>query len=488
MVLVFAMTLTLSSSVFAQPPRQQPPPSEIVVNAADDGREIELGEGQVLVVRLEANPSTGYGWQVVESEPEGIVSQAGEIEYEPDSDLLCAPGTQILRFQAQREGHSALRLEYRRPWQAEVEPGRTFRLQVEALGALAGGETSPTAILIPETPTREEDQTEQGLPNAFNWCDLGGCTPVRDQGSCGSCWAFATVGPLEQNIMIREGLVQDLSEQYLVSCNLEHWGCGGGWWAHDYHHFKVPPGEDGAGAVIEVAYPYVARDDPCDPPHPHLYQVESWHFVGDEWGVAPVVDVKRAIYEHGPVASAVCVNSAFQSYSGGVFDEPGCTVVNHAVVLVGWDDDQGEDGVWFLRNSWGQGWGEGGHMRIGYGVSNVGFGANYVMYYPSSCYRLVAQASPQAGGMITADPPPNCEYGRYEPGTEVRLGAEASAGYDFANWSGAATGQQSTTTVVVDSHKSVTAHFSGGSCVPWTLVPLGLVAHWVHGRRRPKSD
>jgi inhibitor of cysteine peptidase len=488
MVLAFGMTLVLSSSVFAEPPPQQPPPNEIVVNAADDGRTIELGEGQVLVVRLEAHPSTGYGWQVAESAQEGIVSQVGEIEFEPESDLLCAPGTQIVRFQAHREGHSALRLEYRRPWEPQVEPTRTFHLQVKALGPVMGGQASPTGTLALETPPREDDQTDQGLPTAFNWCDLGGCTPVRDQGSCGSCWAFGTVGPLELNIMIREGLVQDLSEQYLVSCNMERWGCGGGWWAHDYHQFKVPSGEDGAGAVLEAAFPYVGRDEPCDAPHAHLYQVESWHFVSDEWGVAPVVDIKQAIYEHGPVATAVCVNSAFQSHSGGVLDGPGCTVVNHAVVLVGWDDDQGEDGAWFLRNSWGQGWGEGGYMRIGYGVSNVGFGANYVMYYPSSCYRLAAQASPEAGGAVTADPPPNCEYGRYEPWTEVRLEAEASAGYDFANWSGAATGQQSTTTVVVDSHKSVIAHFSGGSCMPWTLVPLGLVAHWVHRRRRPEGD
>jgi inhibitor of cysteine peptidase len=488
MVLAFGMTLVLPSSAIAQPPPQQPPPSEIVVTAVDDGREIELGEGQVLVVRLEAHPSTGYGWRVAESALEGIVSLVSEIEFEPDSDLLCAPGTQILRFQAQREGQSTLRLEYRRPWEAEVAPTKTFHLQVKALGPVEGVQASPTETLFLETPTREDDRADQGLPTAFNWCDLGGCTPVRDQGSCGSCWAFGTVGPLELNIMIREGLVQDLSEQYLVSCNMELWGCGGGWWAHDYHQFRVPSGEDGAGAVIEAALPYVGRDDPCDPPHSHLYQVESWHFVRDEWGVAPVAEIKRAIYEHGPVATAVCVNSAFQSYSGGALGGPGCTVVNHAVVLVGWDDDQGEDGVWFLRNSWGQGWGEGGYMRIGYGVSKVGFGANYVMYYPSSCYRLAAEASPEAGGTVAADPLPNCEYGRYEPGTEVRLEAEASAGYDFANWSGAATGQQSTTTVVVDSHKSVTAHFSGGSCMPWTLVPLGLVAHWVHRRSRPEGN
>jgi len=485
---LLGLAVIVSSSAFVQRPPQEPPTTEIVVGAADDGREIELSEGQVLVVRLEANPSTGYGWQVAEPGQEGILRQTGVIQFEPDSELLGAPGTQILRFEGKRDGQTTLRLQYRRPWEMEVEPRRTFQLQVTAVGPLGVAEAAPMPSPTAETDIPRDEHAKQDLPSAFNWCDLGGCTPVKDQGACGSCWAFGTVGPLELNILIREGLRQDLSEQYLVSCNTDLWGCRGGGWAHDYHAWKVPPGDQGAGGVLESASPYVARDDPCEPPHAHQYQLESWHFVADEWGVAPVVDTKRALYEHGPVATAVCVNSAFQSYGGGVFQGPGCAVINHAVVLVGWDDGEGENGVWVLRNSWGPGWGEGGYMRIGYGVSNVGFGANYVMYYPSSCYRLVAQASPEGVGAVTADPPPNCEYGRYEPGTEVRLAAEASPGYDFAHWSGAATGEQSTTAVVVDSHKSVTAHFTGGSCMPWLLLPLGFAACWTYRQRRTRVD
>ena len=84
---------------------------------------------------------------------------------------------------------------------------------------------------------------------SFNWCDSGGCTPVKNQSSCGSCWAFGTVGPLECNIKIKDGVTVDLSEQWLVSCNSDGWGCGGGWWAHDYHEWKTDPC-GGAGAVF----------------------------------------------------------------------------------------------------------------------------------------------------------------------------------------------------------------------------------------------
>jgi len=485
-LLAVAIALAVASSAFQPCGAQGPPPDEIVVTAADDGGQIELSEGQLLVVRLLANPSTGYGWQVVQPALRGILRQADAVEFQPHSDLLGTPGTEILRFQGVEEGETTLDLEYRRPWQPDAEPAETFRLQVRALGTFQGTPPSQTPSPSDEKPPFGGVQAQIDLPPTFNWCDLGGCTPVKDQGQCGSCWAFATVGPLEQNVLIQEGSAEDLSEQYLVSCNAEGWGCNGGWFAHEYHAWKVPPGEDGAGAVLEAAFPYVARDEACAPPHAHLYQIQSWHFVQDEWSVAPVVDIKRAIYENGPVAAAVCVNSAFQGYGGGVFEGPPCTVVNHAVVLVGWDDGQGEAGVWFLRNSWGPEWGEGGYMLIPYGMSNVGFGANYVQHVPSPCYSLVTGVAPDDAGSVTLDPPPNCPRDQYEPDTEVHLTAAASSGWRFGNWSGAVSGDLPAATVIVNSHKSVTAHFKSDLCTPWSLLPLGLAGSWAYRRRRSR--
>ena len=227
------------------------------------------------------------------------------------------------------------------------------------------------ASFDPCIPTRD-------LPGTYDWRDLGGCTSVKNQGSCGSCWAFGTVGSFECNILINDGVEVDLSEQWLVSCNREGWGCNGGWWAHDYHVWKTDS-FDGTGAVLEEYFPYVASNAPCDGPYPHDYLMDTWHFIGWSQGVPSPDAIKQAILDYGPVSVAVAVDSAFGGYDGGVFSGD-YTGINHAVVLVGWDDNQGEEGVWFLRNSWGPGWGEEGYMRIEYGSNRVGYAANYVRY------------------------------------------------------------------------------------------------------------
>jgi predicted secreted protein len=376
-VLLLGSLLPFTNAIAAPPP-EEPDQGEVKLGAEDDGRQVELKEGQVLVVSLEGNPSTGYTWELAGAD-EKVLRQKGEVEFEPESPLLGAPGKQIMRFEALGEGRADLDLVYRRPWEKGAKPARTFSLQVKGVGPFSRARSpspTPTAEPTVESPASGE-RAASGLPTAFNWCDQGGCTPVKNQGSCGSCWAFGTVGPLESNILIHDGVSRDLAEQYLLSCNTEGWGCNGGWWAHDYHSNKVPSGEPGAGAVYEADFPYQAYTAPCNPPHTHHEKIVSWAYVGGSSDVPSTSDIKQAIYDHGPVATAVCIGPAFQSYGGGVFQTNECTTVNHAIVLVGWDDSQG---AWYLRNSWGPGWGESGYMRIKYGTSSVGYGASYVVY------------------------------------------------------------------------------------------------------------
>lgn len=227
------------------------------------------------------------------------------------------------------------------------------------------------------------------LPAWFDWRNLGGNTPVRNQGACGSCWAFATVAPIEILMSSNCGILEDLSEQYLVSCNDNDWGCNGGWFAHDYHqwYFSQKGGEKEAGAVLEKDFPYTGGDMPCNGPHPHPYKLDSWSYVSSE-PLPSVSSIKQAIFDHGPVAAAVCVGKYFRAYKSGIFNygERCGGNVNHAVTLVGWNDDQGPDnGYWILKNSWGEGWGEKGYMRIRYGVSKVGYAANYIVF--SNCTK-----------------------------------------------------------------------------------------------------
>ena len=230
----------------------------------------------------------------------------------------------------------------------------------------------------------------QSLPSRFDWREQveGGLPPVRDQGSCGSCWAFATVGALECNIKIRDKTSIDLSEQWLVSCNQEtvprKWGCSGGWWAHDYFvkNVKTDPCGD-SGAVLENNFPYEAEDVDCDCPYQHDYFIDRCAYVGSEHDVPSVDALKQAIYDFGPVSVAVCASIYFKIYESGVYDyESICWPgkVNHGVVLVGWDDSMGDEGAWILRNSWGEDWGEDGYMYIEYGCSMVGYAARYVEY------------------------------------------------------------------------------------------------------------
>jgi C1A family cysteine protease len=216
------------------------------------------------------------------------------------------------------------------------------------------------------------------LPESWDWCDEGCCTPIRNQQSYGTCWAFATVGPLESKVLWQYSKSKDLSEQWLVSCNHHGWGIWGGWFAHGYHNWERP--RDwclGTGAVRESEFPYVGPA-PCGCPYLHVYRISDWAYVGSDAGVPSVEAIKYAIYRYGPVSAAVYVDAAFQAYNGGVFNHDGTGQVNHGIVLVGWDDNQGSDGIWCLRNSWGTNWGEDGYMRIEYGCSSVGYAACYI--------------------------------------------------------------------------------------------------------------
>jgi len=389
-------------------------PAELLGSPASLYLTGKVSEGQALVFSLDNNPSTGYLWETAEMDGE-ILRQTGDVEFRQESGLLGAPGKQIVHFEGIGTGETNLELIYHRPWEKDTEPTREMRIQAGGIDLpdLLAHLDSLTPDRTPSSPPECECQGDiatpaagehpiaspnLGLPEAFNWCDNGGCTPVKNQGGCGSCWAFATVAPLESNIKIKNGVEENLAEQYLVSCNTDGWGCDGGWWAHDYHWWKIPPSESEAGAVLEEEFPYQANDVPCcgSCPFNHPYELDSWSWVGEGSGVPSVEDLKQAIYTYGPISAAICAGSAFGSYGGGIFEtDETCTFgVNHAVALVGWDDSQGTNGVWILRNSWGTGWGESGYMRIGYGVSNVGYSANYIVYDPGPAPNMPSAPSP----------------------------------------------------------------------------------------------
>ena len=232
-----------------------------------------------------------------------------------------------------------------------------------------------------------------GLPLSFDWRDHNGVTPIRDQDGCGSCWAFSAIGAVECVIKLGENIDIDLSEQWLVSECVDAGDCGGGWPSTALDYIRYDGQQDpcgGNGAVLEEDFPYEASNMPCDCPYPHSYWIDSWTFVGSGSSIPSVNEIKQAILDHGPVSTCVYVNSPFQAYQEGVFNAcDNDNGINHAVVLVGWDDNYYWDGeyygVWIMRNSWGTNWGMDGYMYIQYRCSNIGYSTCYVDYSVSDC-------------------------------------------------------------------------------------------------------
>jgi len=210
------------------------------------------------------------------------------------------------------------------------------------------------------------------FPPAFDWRSQGGVTPVKNQGNCGSCWAFCATAAFESQVLIRSGLEKDLSEQAVVSCNTTGDGCDGGWMETAYEMFMSP------GAVRESCMPYHEVDtDACIQSSCDVAATLDGYYAVDN----TVNAIKTALLD-GPVASAIAVCSGFQTYTGGCFEDA-CTDINHGVLIVGWDDTMcGGDGAWIIKNSWAPTWGVNGYMYIKYGTSEIGYGAEALTYTP----------------------------------------------------------------------------------------------------------
>ncbi len=282
---------------------------------------------------------------------------------------LSAEDIAALRAQGEAEG-----------WTFSVELTEAATRPISELcGAVEPADWRSEGIADPCTPQRD-------LPEAFDWRDYNACTPVRNQGGCGSCWAFGAIGAVESAILRNEGVSEDLAEQWLISCTAAG-DCDGGWHSLAFGYLMRDGSPDQCsdhGAVLETEFPYEANHAACDCPYSRPYWIESWAYVASQGDMPSTNQLKQAILDHGPVTVGVYVNGPFSAYGGGVFNACEAHETNHMVVLVGWDDTQGTEGVWILRNSWGPWWGEDGYMLIEYGCSRVGSAAAYVNY-PQDC-------------------------------------------------------------------------------------------------------
>jgi len=199
------------------------------------------------------------------------------------------------------------------------------------------------------------------VPNdAVDWRDQGAVNPIKDQGQCGSCWAFSTVQAAESANFLKSGTLYSFSEQNLVDCVTSCNGCNGGLMepAYDY----IISNQNGQ-FESEEDYPYVAQDQNC--------QWDPSKGIGSVTGYVEVSsgsedDLAAKVSSMGPAAIAIdASNWSFQLYSSGIYDEPSCSSWNldHAVGCIGYGSEGGVN-YWIVRNSWGTSWGENGYIRM----------------------------------------------------------------------------------------------------------------------------
>ncbi|MFZ5855407.1 MAG: C1 family peptidase [Chloroflexota bacterium] len=357
-------------------------PVELTINLPSNGKPIALN--------LEARNTTGYMWEVVSG---GAYQQDGEATFTMRYRGMGAPAIQTIRMAAMGSGDTSIRLVYHRPFEAASEPrARLTVWMTEAADAFELSDPTPKVVEVKEIPAEDPDaytaelgELKTALPASWDWRTSGIVTPVRDQGTCGSCWAFGTVGVMESAIAKAGGPMTDLSEQFLIDCNKDGWDCGGGLTATKYHYNVLGYNQTAAGAVLESAKPYLMANGTCTVAYAHPYKASSWAFIVPSEFTMPTVDaIKNAIYTYGPITAGVCADNGWNTYSGGVYNPSSNACgggTNHQIVLVGWDD---ATETWILRNSWGPGWGDGGYMHIKWDTtgtkSRVGEGTSWVRY------------------------------------------------------------------------------------------------------------
>jgi cathepsin L len=246
-----------------------------------------------------------------------------------------------------------------------------------------------------EEKKKEEPQTDiENAPSpdskAFNWVNRKMVTSVKYQGLCGVCWAFTSAAVMESNFLIRKNWNLDISEQHMLDCcetsqpvyrggqvvyvKRKAGNCQGGWYGPVFDFYK------NQSAALETQLPYQYRESSCVASRTSQYKIVAWGYVKSDAGIPEVKAMKEALCKYGPIAACVKVTPALQAYKSGIFDEfancNGEKDINHAITIVGWDDEKES---YLVKNSWGPEWGEDGYVWIKYGCNNIGFGAAWVV-------------------------------------------------------------------------------------------------------------
>nr|BAH11164.1 cysteine protease [Hordeum vulgare] len=269
-------------------------------------------------------------------------------------------GEEERRFEAFRNN-----LRYIDQHNAAADAGvHSFRLGLNRFADLTNEEYRSTYLGARTKPDRERKLSARyqaadndELPESVDWRKKGAVGAVKDQGGCGSCWAFSAIAAVEGINQIVTGDMIPLSEQELVDCDTSYnQGCNGGLMDYAFE-FIINNG----GIDSEEDYPYKERDNRCDANKKNAKVVTI-----DGYEDVPVNSEKslQKAVANQPISVAIEAGGrAFQLYKSGIFTGTCGTALDHGVAAVGYGTENGKD-YWLVRNSWGSVWGENGYIRM----------------------------------------------------------------------------------------------------------------------------
>ncbi|XP_069734533.1 cathepsin S [Phaenicophaeus curvirostris] len=257
---------------------------------------------------------------------------------------------------------------------------RSYELGMNHLADMTSEEVAALMTGLNVAPRRNRTSTYRlrlgsRVPDTVDWREKGCVTEVKNQGPCGSCWAFSSVGALEAQVKLKTGKLVSLSAQNLVDCSRMYGnkGCGGGWETRAFQYII-----DNQGIDSDESYPYTGQDGECRY-NPAGRAATCSQYVELPFGNETAL--KDAVASVGPVSVNIDARQpTFFLYKSGVYHDPKCSQeVNHAVLAVGYGSLDGQD-YWLVKNSWGVHFGDQGYIRMARNRGNHCGIASYAVY------------------------------------------------------------------------------------------------------------